>query len=144
MVSSNPTRLPSGLSNRLPSELPESLMPVFDPAKHIEYWNDFLIYNAGDWTTTTTEAGAGSATEALTQGQGGALLITNDAADNDNDFLQLVGEAFKFVLGKKTWFKTRIKVSDVTQSDFVIGLQIRLLWLLRMVFISVKMMVIRI
>lgn len=124
MVSPNPTRLPSGITNRTPAELPECLMPVFDPSKCIEYWNDFLTYNTADWTITTTEAGGGDATEALTQGQGGALLITNDAADNDNDFFQLVGEAFKFVVGKKTWFKTRFKVSDVTQSDFVIGLQI--------------------
>jgi len=36
----------------------------------------------------------------------------------------LTGETFKFIAGKKLWFKARFKVSDATQSDFIIGLQI--------------------
>jgi len=96
-----------------------------DPTKWIVYFNDFHTYAAGDWTITTTEAGAGSATEALTDVQGGALLVTNDAADNDADFFQLVGEGYKFVAGKKTIFKVRFQTSDATQSDLVFGLQIK-------------------
>lgn len=95
-----------------------------DPTKWIVFWDDFHQYLASDWTITTTEAGAGSATEALTNVQGGALLITNDAADNDADFFQTVGESFKFIAGKKTMFKVRFQTSDATQSDLVFGLQI--------------------
>ena len=51
-------------------------------------------------------------------------MVTNDDADNDADFFNLKGESFKFVAGKKTFFKARFKVSDATQSDFVVGLQI--------------------
>ena len=43
-------------------------------------FNDFFAYAAADWTLTTVEAGAGSATEALQAGPGGQLLVTNDAA----------------------------------------------------------------
>jgi len=88
------------------------------------YHNDFFTYNSGDWTITTTEAGAGNASEALTSQAGGALLITNDDADNDLDFLQLKGESFKLSSSKKAYFSARFKVSDATQSDFVMGLQI--------------------
>jgi hypothetical protein len=95
-----------------------------DPTKYITYFNDFHIYTVGDWTLTTTEAGAGDATEAITGENGGVLLITNDAADDDRDFFQLAAETFKFIAGKKLWFKARFKVSDATQSDFVMGLQI--------------------
>ena len=96
-----------------------------DPTKWITYFNDFTEYVAGDWTITTTEAGSGDATEALAStSAGGLLLITNDDADNDLDFLQLKTEAFKFVAGKKSFFKARFAVSDATQSDFVMGLQI--------------------
>lgn len=98
---------------------------TMDPTRVHMFFDDFDTFAVGDWVITTTEAGAGSATEALTDVDGGALLITNDAADNDNDFFQLVGESFKFVAGKKLWFKARFKVSDATQSDFVMGLQIR-------------------
>ena len=88
------------------------------------YHNDFFTYNSGDWTITTTEAGTGTASEAVTSSAGGALLLTNAAGDNDLDFLQLKGEAFKLSTSKKAYFSARFKVSDATQSDFVMGLQI--------------------
>ena len=96
-----------------------------DPTKWITYFNDFTEYVSGDWTITTTEAGSGAATESLAStSAGGLLLVTNDDADNDADFFNLKTEAFKFVAGKKTFFKARFAVSDATQSDFVMGLQI--------------------
>ncbi len=94
---------------------------------YIEYWNDFVRptdYDTNDWTLTTTEAGAGSATEAIGNLSGGVLVVTNDAADNDADFFQSTNEVFKWVSGKKLYFGMRFKLSDVTQSDFVFGLQI--------------------
>lgn len=104
------------------SPLGEFILP--DVTKAHVYFNDFDHYNAADWTITTTEAGAGSATEALGNVDGGVLVITNDDADNDADFFNKVGESFKFASGKKLWFESRFKVSDATQSDVVIGLQI--------------------
>lgn len=94
---------------------------------YIEYWNDFVRptdYDTNDWTLTTTEAGAGDATEAIGNLSGGILVVTNDAADNDADFFQSTKEVFKWVSGKKLYFGMRFKLSDVTQSDFVFGLQI--------------------
>jgi len=114
--------------NSYESQLYQSGAP--DPVKYHIWFDDFDKYTATDWLITTTEAGASSATEALGIAEGGTLVITNDAADNDLDFLQWRGgdaatyESFKFVVGKELWFKTRFKVSDATQSDFVIGLQI--------------------
>ena len=61
-----------------------------DPTKYHMYHNDFDTYLASDWTNTTTEGGSGNASEALGDGDGGLLVITNDDADDDNDFLQLV------------------------------------------------------
>lgn len=94
------------------------------PTQYHTYFNDFDTFTVAEWTITTTEAGAGSATEALTDGDGGLLLVTNDDADNDNDFFQKVGESFKFESGKKLFFEARFKTSDATQSDIVMGLQI--------------------
>ena len=102
--------------------------PMFQPYPSDQtfygYFNDFMTYNSGDWTITTTEAGSGNASEAVTSSAGGALLITNDDADNDADFFNLKGEGFKLSSSKKAYFSARFKVSDATQSDFVIGLQI--------------------
>ena len=103
-------------------------MPMFVPypsdQTYYMYHNDFMTYNSGDWTVTTTEAGTGSASEAITSGAGGQLLLTNAAGDNDLDFLQLKGESFKLSTSKRAYFSARFKVSDVDQSDFVIGLGI--------------------
>ena len=103
-------------------------LPMFQPypsdQTYYGYFNDFMSYNSGDWTITTTEAGSGNASEAITSEAGGALLITNDDADNDADFFNLKGESFKLSSSKRAYFSARFKVSDATQSDFVIGLQI--------------------
>ena len=117
------TRFPSGVTN-VAKESTLGMLGMPDPTKFHTFFDDFDRFVAADWTITTTEAGAGSASEALANEDGGVLLITNDAADNDADFFQKVGESFKFESGKKLWFKARFKVSDATQSDFVIGLQI--------------------
>ncbi len=103
-------------------------LPMFqvNPSSSLfyQYSNDFMTYASGDFTITTTEAGTGSATEALTSGAGGQLLLTNAAGDNDLDFLQLKGESFSLSSSKRAFFNARFKVSDATQSDVVIGLQI--------------------
>ena len=52
------------------------------------------------------------------------LIISNDYASSDSDFLQLKGEAFRLSASKKAYFSARFKVSDATQSDFVMGLHI--------------------
>lgn len=89
------------------------------------FFNDFMSYTAADWTLTTVEAGAGSATEAITSAEpNGVLLITNDAADDDSDFFQWPNETFQYVAGKRLMFKIRFKTSDATQCDWVAGLQI--------------------
>jgi hypothetical protein len=89
-----------------------------------EFFEDFFKYAAGDWTITTTEAGTGSATEALGAGPHGQLVVTNAAGDNDLDFFQSTTEFAKFVVGKKLQFGARFKVSDATESEIVFGLQI--------------------
>ena len=115
------TNFPNGISTAdRRTELERLILP--DPTQAHVYFNDFTTYVAGDWTITTTEGGTGNASEALTNVAGGALLITNDDADNDSDEFQLAVESFKFASGKKSWFKTRFKVSDATQSDWIVGL----------------------
>jgi len=99
-------------------------MPLPSDQTHYGYFNDFMTYKSGDWTITTTEEGTGSATEAITSGAGGQFLITNAAGDNDHDFFNLKGESFLITGSKRAYFSARFKVSDATQSDFVMGLQI--------------------
>jgi len=100
------------------------LSNVGNPTAFVEYFNDFHTYLPSDWIITTTEAGTGAATEALADGLGGWLLVTNDNADNDADFFQLQNEGFSFVAGKRMYFGIRVKMVEVTQTDFIAGLVI--------------------
>ena len=102
-----------------------------DPLAFYGIFTDFERFITTDWTITTTEAGAGSATEALSAAlPGGVLVVTNDDADNDADFFQFAGgsgatvEPFLYTAGKKLRFATRLKVSDAADSDVIAGLAI--------------------
>lgn len=114
------TRFPNGVTNVGEDSLFAALGQLAGPEFHT-YFEDFDYYAAADWTVTETQPGA---TQALTDGDGGLLLLTNTAADNDLVALQKVGESYRFESGKKLFFEARFKVSNATQSDVVMGLQI--------------------
>ena len=118
-----PRHFPNGVSNRTKGH-PLFNYPYLDPSKYYTYFDDFFEYHSGIYTITTTEAGSGNASEAITSGAGGQLLITNDDADNDLDFFQLKGESFKWDSSKRMFFSARFKTNDATQSEIVMGLQI--------------------
>jgi hypothetical protein len=120
MTSPLVTRFPNGVTN-VADNSPFADLRMPDPTQYHTYFNDFDTYAAAEWTVTETQAGA---TQALTNGDGGLLLLTNSAADNDLVALQKVGESFTMEAGKKAFFKCRFRVSDATQSDVVIGLQV--------------------
>lgn len=115
----NPSRFPLGLNSCTPTQA-MNLMGQPDPTKFHQQYNDFNIYTAGDWIITEV----GSGTRALTAGDGGLLLVTNAAADNDGNFFQGLVGSFLPVAGKKLFFKAKFKVSDATQSDVIAGLQV--------------------
>ena len=114
------TRFPNGVTN-VGEDSPFADLAMPAPTLFHTYMEDFDYYTAGDWTVTETQAGA---TQALADGDGGLLLLTNTAADNDLVALQKVGNSFTFESGKKLFFEARFKVSDATQSDLVMGLQV--------------------
>jgi hypothetical protein len=114
------TRFPNGVTNVAENDLFCDLASP-DPTQFHTYFNDFDTYAAGDWTVTETSS---TATQALADGDGGWLLVTNSDQDDSLCALQKVGESFLMESGKKAFFKTRFKVSDATQSDLVMGLQV--------------------
>lgn len=118
-----PTRYTSGVSTRKKGH-PFGEFPAPDPFRNVEYFNDFVTYDSHadqlDWTVTET----GSATQACSDGDGGLLLVTNASSDNDASFQQIPKEFITPAAGKKIWFTSRVKVSDATQSDFIVGLHV--------------------
>jgi hypothetical protein len=117
---STPVRFPSGVAT-VGKTNPLGNYGLPDPISFHTFFTDFDTFAAADWTIT--EIGAGG-TQALTDGDGGLLLITTDVLDNDSVQLQKVGESFLMASGKKAFFKARFKMADVIQTDFLIGLAV--------------------
>ena len=91
----------------------------------VEYVNDFTMtsdYLATDWTITALQ---GSNTIAVdVDDPNGILLLTTGATENDGSGYQSKIEAWRFAANKALEFECRFKIGDVTQTDFVIGLQV--------------------
>lgn len=124
---SNPVRYPFGVSTARKTN-PLGMYGLPDPTQWHTYWDDFDAWvtttsSAAKYTITTTEV-AGTATEAIGDENGSTLVITNGTADNDCDWFQKLGESFLLTSGKRTIFKARFKLSDATECDWIMGLQI--------------------
>lgn len=89
-------------------------------------FDDFMSFATSQWTLTTTEAGAGAATE-VAAGANGILTVTNDNADNDLDAFQYAGgggatvQNIRFIPGKKTQIVGRFNLSAAALTDFMFG-----------------------
>ena len=116
------TNLAGGITNVPVSALFASMKQP-DSSLYYEDLDNFMTFASGatgPWVVTETQAGA---TQALTAGHGGLLLLTNSAADNDINQIQRPVANFLPAAGKRLFFRCIFKLSDVTQSDFAIGLQ---------------------
>jgi hypothetical protein len=100
-----------------------------DPAAVSTFFDDFhsfQINNANDlgWISTEVENGAGDAALTIDDAPGGILKVVNDAGDDDSVELQYLAECWKLAAAKPLWFEARVKISDVLQSDLLVGLTI--------------------
>lgn len=119
LIDAQVTNFQNGVNNRVAGSI-FGAMKQMDPTRFHTFFEDFDYFTAADWTFTDV----GAATQALADADGGVLLITNAAADNNSSFANKVGESFLFEAGKQLFFAARFAVSDATESDVVCGLQI--------------------
>jgi hypothetical protein len=114
---SAPTRFPGGVTN-VAKTTNTGNYGLPDPSSWHSYFDDFDYYTAGNWTVTNAATG----TIALTDADGGVLLVTNNTGATDSITLQKVGASFLLEAGKPALFKARVKASDATQCTLVLGL----------------------
>jgi hypothetical protein len=91
------------------------------PFRDFQWFDDFFKYTAGDWVVTEVS----DSTQAMGDANGGTLVLTTLTTEDDAAHLQSVGEIFTFAAGKEAYFETRLNIGEATQSDFVVGLQVR-------------------
>jgi len=111
------TNFPNGFTNAPLNSVLQNYLDG-DPTVLHQYWNDFDIFTAGDWTGTAT----GVVTNSVIAGDGGTLSLANSAANNDLDSLQLKAATFNITAGKDAWIKTKFNVSSALNSAITIGL----------------------
>lgn len=98
------------------------------PDTDFHHWmDDFDFYLATSWVNTET----GSGTQAVAQAKDGIFVITNAAADDDENWFQAtqlasgaVAENWAHVSGKRLYWGMRFKISDATEAEFAVGLQV--------------------
>jgi len=113
-----PSRFPFGITNVAKSSTLGMLRGP-DPTIYNTFFTDFNQHVDADWTLTSIGS---TGTAALTALDGGCLLITDTAADNDGTQIQKTPASFLLAAGKRAFFKARFKVSDALEADFAIGL----------------------
>jgi hypothetical protein len=126
-----PTLYPNGVSNAAIDSF-GAIVPQLWPPQYYSFFTDFDKYNAAatlaEWFPTIVGTGTAVVSDAF----GGILTVTNSAADDDAYSAQWAGgnasgnvaETFTFTPGKELWFASRFQLSDVVQSEFVMGLVI--------------------
>ncbi len=110
------SRFPGGVSTVIPQSLFGQL-PIPSPFTVYEYHNDFSTYAAGDWTVTSTNSG----TSALTDGEGGVLLLTTGSSSTNYQANQLTNLSYYFTTGYRHWFEISFKLSDTAHTLFTAG-----------------------
>ena len=106
--------------------LPTRWLDIFGECQKYSLDNGFATDDTtGDpsqFVMTVVEAGAGDTTCVNATSRGDSMLITTAANEYDGINLQLKGEAFELDSAKPMYFGCKLKVSDATQSDLLIGL----------------------
>src|SRR5258706_2992742 len=111
------TRMPNGVTNAAPWQT-MGASGVPDPTWSHLYVNDFDTFNTTDWTTTLV----GTGTQAKTDYDGGAILVTNSAGATDATYMQLTNAGFKLGSSKAMFFKFAGQLSAVSLDTFYCGL----------------------
>lgn len=87
---------------------------------YVVVMDDFVEYDANDWTIVKD---SGAAVAAAADTLNGAITLTSAATtDGDGASIQKTEEGFALTVGKRLWFKARLKVSDADDMDMFVGL----------------------
>lgn len=118
--SQTPTRWPNGLTNVTPADILRKFRLPYFYGNQTVWGSDFDRYRAADWTATVVGTGAVTQINEL----GGVMELTTSAGATDAVYLDKVGESFQFAAGYQSWFTSRVALSDATNTEMVLGLQI--------------------
>lgn len=112
-----PVRYPSGMSTDFP----------YGPLANYGFRNPFFYNEVEDDFTdslavATRWVKSGTGTVVNTPGDGGRALFTTTAVITEFESIQLSAASFQLIAGSKTFFLTRLQLSNVVNAEFEVGL----------------------
>ena len=113
-----PTRWTSGFTQAAKWQ-PLGNLGIPDPFFYATYEDDFLPYNAAEYTVT---AAGGTVAATAANGSGGRILFTTGAVAGNWAEIQLPVAGLQYTAGKKLSYLARIQVANITTSAFIVGL----------------------
>lgn len=113
-----PTRFTSGFTQAAKWQ-PLGSIGTPDPFFYATYEDDFLLYNAANYTVT---AAGGSVAATAANGSGGRILFTTAGTAPSFAEIQLPVAGIQYTAGKKLGYLARIQVANITTSALVVGL----------------------
>lgn len=117
-MSSSPVRLTSGFTQDA-SWQPLGAIGIPNPFFYAQFADDFLPYQSAKYTVTAT---GGSVAQTFTNGTGGRILFTTGATATNFAEIQMDGDGFSYIAGKKFVYLTRLQVADITNTAIIAGL----------------------
>lgn len=114
-----PTNFPNGVGNTRSQILQQ--FPQLDPTKIVCIFDDFTSDITGRWDVVETQGGA---TQDIVAGHGGLIALVNTAGDNDINLIRSPHESFLLSKAKRSWFRTRLKISAVADTEIFAGLAV--------------------
>lgn len=120
-----PVRYPSGVTNVKPADACANL-PAPSKTRLHYFFDDFdclhKIAGAGIWTTVTDGA---TGSIALSDVDGGCILITSTTVSENDHIMYNANENFTIEAGKRLWFGIRCKMdTEYTQQGLQTGLSV--------------------
>jgi hypothetical protein len=113
------TRLVNGITNVADNNILADF-GMLDPSKWIVHFDDFVNFNAADWTET--KVGTGST--AIGNVAGGVIASTTTTTSGDSNYLQKTTRGFSLSSGKRAFFKARVSLDNILTSSMIVGLQV--------------------
>jgi hypothetical protein len=116
-----PVRFPNGINDFSPRSFMADFA-ILDPLRYHQVFDDFNFYNPDLWTETIVEGGTSSASQTITDGNGGILRIQNDDAAPDETYIQSIGEIITLDPTKRHAFRSRFRCDNADDAFHYIGL----------------------
>ncbi|MGI9250915.1 MAG: hypothetical protein ACR2PR_06925, partial [Pseudohongiellaceae bacterium] len=123
------TKLPNGYTTEVPGTFAGDTLVLPNPAGDVKWFDDFLFFSGAgaagvDVYTSLNVGGANDAALLNAAAEpSGVVRVTSVNGQSDEPAIQLNNAPFAFSAGKQLWFEARVRVPNLDNTAWEVGLQ---------------------